>query len=300
MALSAVYCGRHFTDPELERIRDLARSLPSREAIARAVCSEFAWYKPDGGLKVMSCKVALLRMHRAGLVTLPPPQSAHRPASRTPSRAARDLPVGPPLQGTRGDISRLTLDPVQGRADSRYWNDLVARFHYLGYFPLPGAQLRYFVHGDGVLLGVLGFGSAAWKIAPRDHFIGWTAEQRRARLHLIVNNARFLLLPWVSIHCLASSVLGLAARQLPGDWYHRFAYRPVLLETFVERDRFAGTSYHAANWIHVGQTQGRGKLDRHKLYGKPVKNIYLYPLNRRFREILTTPLPVPSLTQHTE
>ena len=294
LTLSAVFCGRHFTDPELERIRDLARSLPSREAIARAVCTEFAWHKPDGGLKVMSCKVALLRMHRDGLVTLPPPRHAHSPASRIPSRAAHALPSGPPLQGTRGDIARLTLDPVQGPADSRYWNDLVARYHYLGYSPLPGAQLRYFIHGDGILLGVLGFGAAAWKIAPRDEFIGWTPEQRQPRLHLIVNNARFLLLPWISVRFLASSVLALAARQLPADWAARYGYRPVLLESFVDRDRFAGTSYRAANWLCLGQTQGRGKLDRHKLYGKPVKDIYVYPLHRRFKEILTLPLPASS------
>lgn len=300
LTLTAVYCGRHFTDPELQRIRDLARTLPTRQAIARTVCTEFAWHKPDGGLKVMSCKVALLRMHRDGVVTLPPPRSAHSPASRIPSRAARALPSGPPLQGTRGDIARLTLEPVQGPADSRYWNDIVARFHYLGYSPLSGAQLRYFIHGDGVLLGVLGFGAAAWKIAPRDAFIGWTPEQRRARLHLIVNNARFLLLPWVSIRCLASSVLALAARQLPGDWYRRFAYRPVLLETFIERERFSGTSYRAANWVTVGCTQGRGKLDRLKHYGKPVKDIYLYPLDRRFRAILTEPLAAPLPTHQTE
>ena len=299
-SLAVVYCGRPFTDRELERIRDLSRTLPSRAAIARAVCTEFDWRRPDGRLKDMSGRVALLRMHRDGLIILPPPQHAFSRPARTPSRAARAIPLGPPLHGFRGDFSSLTLDPVRGPADSRLWNDLVAQHHYLGYYPLPGAQIRYFIHGDGILFGVLGFGAAAWKTAPRDAFIGWTPEQRQARLHLVVNNARFLLLPWVSIRYLASSVLALAARQLPVDWFERFSYRPVLLETFVERDRFAGTSYRAANWRCVGQTQGRGKLDRHNLYGKPVKDIYLYPLNRRFREILTAPLPVPSPTQHTD
>jgi hypothetical protein len=300
LPLAAVYCGRCFTDRELERIRELARLLPSRRAISRAFCTEVGWRKPDGGLKEMSCSVAMLRMHRDGLISLPPPQHGVTSPARTTSGAAHPIPPAPRLEGSRADISRLTLELVQGRTASRLWNDIVARYHYLGYTPLPGAQLRYFVHGDGTLLGVLGFGAAAWKIAPRDDFIGWSPEQRQARLHLVVNNARFLLLPWVSIRFLASSVLSLAARQLPHDWTARFSYRPLLLETFVERGRFAGTSYRAANWIHVGCTQGRGKLDRHKLRAKPIKDIYLLPLDRRFRSLLTAPLPRPSTPQLTE
>ena len=299
-SLTAVYCGRCFTDRELDRIREMARLLPSRRAISRAFCTEFGWRKPDGGLKDMSCSVALLRMHRDGLIPLPPPQHVVTSAARTSFGEALSTPPEPRLEGSRGDIARLTLDRIQGPTDSRHWNDLVARYHYLGYSPLPGAQLRYFIHGDGALLGVLGFGAAAWKIAPRDDFIGWSPEQRQARLHLVVNNARFLLLPWVSIRFLASSVLALAARQLPDDWAARYAYRPLLLETFVESARFAGTSYRAANWIYVGRTQGRGKLDRHKLRAKPIKDIYLLPLDRRFRSLLTEPLPHPSSPQLTE
>ena len=248
--LTAVYCGRCFTDRELDRIREMARLLPSRRAISRAFCTEFGWRKPDGGLKDMSCSVALLRMHRDGLIPLPPPQHVVTSAVRTSFGEALPTPPEPRLEGSRGDIARLTLDRIQGPTDSRHWNDLVARYHYLGYSPLPGAQLRYFIHGDGALLGVLGFGAAAWKIAPRDEFIGWSPEQRQARLHLVVNNARFLLLPWVSIRFLASSVLALAAR---------YACRPLLLETFVGSERFAGTSYRAANWIYVAQK----REDRH-------------------------------------
>ncbi|MCL5677470.1 MAG: DUF4338 domain-containing protein [Firmicutes bacterium] len=134
---------------------------------------------------------------------------------------------------------------------------------------------------------MLGFGAAAWKVAPRDRFIGWTAAQRQAHLHLVVNNARFLVLPWVRARYLASSVLALAARRIGADWQARYGYRPVLLESFVERPRFTGTSYRAANWVCVGQTQGRGKLDRTHRADKPVKDIWLYPLDRHFRQILT-------------
>jgi hypothetical protein len=299
--LTATYCGRHFTDRELDRIRALAATASSRTALSRAVCAEFVWLKPDGGLKDMSCRVALLRMHRDGLITLPEPRKT-MPKPQITGRSGRAIPVGFPVHGSRGDFSRLTLDLVRDQADSRLWNDLVAQYHYLGFYPLPGAQLRYFIHGDGMLLGVLGFGAAAWKAAPRDDFIGWNPQQRQSRLHLVVNNARFLVLPWVHVKYLASSALALAARQLPLDWAARYAYRPLLLESFVERERFSGTSYRAANWLLLGQTQGRGKLDRHHRHGKPVKDLYAYPLDRRFRQILTAPLPngLPLPTHQTE
>jgi len=129
-------------------------------------------------------------------------------------------------------------------------------------------------------------GAAAWKVAPRDLFVGWNHEQRQARLHLIANNARFLILPWVRVRYLASSTLGLLSHQLPTDWQDMYGYRPVLLETFVDRERFKGTCYLAANWIHVGHTQGRGKLDRYARRQEPVKEIFLFPLTKNFRHVL--------------
>ncbi|MHB1829650.1 MAG: Druantia anti-phage system protein DruA [Steroidobacteraceae bacterium] len=173
------------------------------------------------------------------------------------------------------------------KRDSRLWNEYIQRYHYLGYNPLPGAQLRYFVAIDGQFVALLGFGAAAWKTAPRDQFIGWTEQQRRSNMHLIVNNARFLILPWVQSKGLASKILGRIARQLPTDWQRRYGYRPVLLESFVQSDRFRGTCYKAANWLHVGQTTGRGKLDVTHQYAIPVKDIWLYPLQRSFRQALT-------------
>jgi len=176
---------------------------------------------------------------------------------------------------------------VDTATDSRLWNELVARYHYLGYRPLPGAQIRYLVRHQERLLGALGFGAAAWKVAARDSFIGWTSDRRAARLHLVVCNARFLILPWIHVPNLASRVLSLAARQVCRDWPALYGYQPVLLETFVERQRFAGTCYKAANWLYTGQTKGRGKLDRYHRHSVPVKDVYLYPLNRNFRHILT-------------
>jgi hypothetical protein len=184
------------------------------------------------------------------------------------------------------EFERIEIAPVGCSADSRLWNEAIERFHYLGHKRLPGAQMRYLIGSDRGLLGAIGFGASAWKVAPRDRWIGWSHEQRISRLHLIVNNARFLLLPWVHVHNLASWVLSHAAGRVPGDFQARYGYRPVLLETFVERDRFHGTCYEAANWHYLGETQGRGKLDRYGRRELPVKKIYVRPLSRMFRRIL--------------
>ena len=261
------YCGRVFSEADMATIRGILQSplYPTRATVSRAVCAALDWRKPDGGLKEVSCRVAMLRMETDGLITLPPAGQRiprFRPSSTAPSLFASP---GPEIVGTRADLGEITLQRVVSAAESRLWNEWIARYHYLGYCPLPGAQLRYLAYADGRLLAVLGFGAAAWSLAPRDRFIGWTVAERQAHLHLIVGNARFLIPPWVRVRYLASSLLALAARQLPADWERIYAYRPVLLETFVERPRHVGTCYKAANWICVGQTQGRGKLDRYKL-----------------------------------
>jgi hypothetical protein len=185
-----------------------------------------------------------------------------------------------------GKIPGLEVRPVRTRAESRLWNSAVARHHYLGYTPLAGAQIRYLVSSEEGLLAVLGFGASAWKVAPRDRYIGWSPEQRVARLHLVVNNARFLILPGVKSPNLASWVLAECARRLPGDFEDRYGYRPVLLETFVNRERFTGVCYRAAGWKYVGDTKGRGKLDREHRHALPVKRIFVRPLMRGFRREL--------------
>ena len=196
--------------------------------------------------------------------------------------------IGEPTELVDIELSRIRLEPVQGRAESRLWNSFIERHHYLGHQPLPGAQLRYFVRSGGQIIAALGFGASAWKIKPRDAFIGWTDEQRKRNLHLVINNARFLILPWVHCKNLASRILSLAAQRLADDWSLRYAYRPVLLETFVARPRFTGICYKAANWRYLGDTQGRGKLDTLHQKTKPIKSLWVYPLRRDFRQQLCT------------
>ena len=281
------YCGRDFSLEEMETIRQIIASddRPNRVKISRLVCESFGWYKRDGGLKEMSCRVAMLRMERDGLIKLPPPQkgNGNRTARVTVTNASD--PQMPVSMGA-GALGALTLELVAKGQSSKLWNELIERYHYLGYKPLPGAQLRYFVFSGSRLLAALGFGASAWTVAERDRYIGWTAAQRKSNLHLVVNNARFLILPWVQSPNLASRILSLACKQIKDDWHNKYNYRPVLLETFVEIDRFAGTCYRAANWKQVGMTTGRGKLNRDHQKKLPPKYIMLYALVKNFKEQL--------------
>lgn len=280
------YSGRDFSRQEIERIRELIRTDPmlNRQQLSYRVCEQFDWRKDNGGLKDMSCRVALLRMHREGLIELPAPRHRVRPCRSFARRTVQGQPsavLEAPVQALR-DL-RLA---VISRRDGALWNEFIDRYHYLGYKPLPGAQLRYFAYEGERPVALLGFGAAAWKSAPRDEWIGWSRAERWRNLSGVVNNARFLILPWVRVKSLGSKLLSMAARRLPTDWAQRYGYRPVLLESFVEAERFTGTCYRAANWQCVGQTQGRGKLGDHRLGQVPVKTVWVYPLTRNFRRAL--------------
>ena len=189
------------------------------------------------------------------------------------------------MLGSVGELGNLNWTLV-GKKESSLWNELIERYHYLGYQPLPGAQLRYLVYAEHRLVAVLGFSAAAWKCAPRDQFIGWTPDARKANLNLVVNNSRFLIPPWVQCRNLASSILSQAVRLIPRHWHEIYRYSPVLMETFVEKQRFSGICYKAANWVYVGESKGRGKLDSTHSASLPEKLIFLYPMNSRFRSIL--------------
>jgi hypothetical protein len=285
------YCAREFTEQEIQLIRDIISEDASRHrlAISRLVCEQLNWRKVNGELKDMSCRVALLRMQRDGLIELPPPQ---RRSNNGQLRRRRTPQAEPelPIIGSVEDLPQLRIGLVANPRESQLWREYVDRYHYLGYTPLPGAQLRYLVSSQQQMVACLGFGASAWKIAPRDRFIGWNAEQRQARLQLVVNNARFLILPWIHVRNLASTLLSRITKRLPADWNARYGYQPLLVETFVESGRFLGTSYKAANWICVGKTQGRGKLDVHHKLSAPEKDIWIYPLRRDFQRRLCDPL----------
>ena len=226
------YCGRDFSPEDLQAIVSTIGLNPTvkRTPLSRLVCEQLNWRRPDGRLREMSCRVAMLRMQADGLITLPASQipKLRRRAQFTATPATDEQPL---LVAAVHALPTLKLSIVEGRgAASRLWNEYVARYHYLGYTPMSGSQIRYSVHAGDRLVALLSFGASAWKLADRERFIGWSHEQRQRNLQLIVNNARFLILPWIQSKGLASKILALAARRLPVDWMARYGYRPVLLE----------------------------------------------------------------------
>lgn len=280
------YCGKIWSTEELRQVRDLIASRPeaNRADLSRLVCEALHWYRPNGKVKEMSCRVAMLRMRRDGLIELPAPTS-HRPGQykivETP-----DGDPKPDIVCNLREFRDLTVQIVTRGPKLRRWNEFVGRYHYLGYKMLPGSQIRYFIMDGERVLGAMGFGAAAWKAAPRDNFIGWTHEERERGLNLIVGQSRFLILPWVHCKNLASKTLAMVTKRLPSDWEELYGFKPVLLETFVDITRFRGTCYKASNWINVGNTQGRGKLDRYSEFSQSVKSIWCFPLTRDFRQRL--------------
>ena len=212
---AARYCGRLFTREEIECVRSLiaAEPRPNRAQLSRSVCEALNWVRPNGTLKDMSCRVAMLRMEKDGLVKLPPPQNGNGNGAARPRLTAASAP-GQSITGSAGRLGKLQLCPVTTSQQSSLWNELIQRHHYLGYQPLPGAQLRYLIFSaNSQLLAALGFGAAAWKVAPRDHFIGWTPEQRPQTLPLVVKpmeNHQMTAVTPIRLreqHCLGTSQL---------------------------------------------------------------------------------------------
>ena len=279
------YCGREFSEEEIKWHKDVMLQNPgiSRQALSKLFCETFKWRKPDGGLKDMSCRVAHLRMERDGSIELPIRQGHQYKKTEHVQRTILGEPRSDVIKGA--GAFNLEMEIVS-KGWSALWNEYIDRYHYLKYTPLPGAQLRYFVKSDGEVLALLGFGAAAWKTSPRDRYIGWTDDQRKKNLHLIVNNARFLILPWIFSKNLGSRILSLVSRRIADDWECCYKYRPVLLETFVEKGRFRGTCYQASNWKYLGDTQGRGKLDVKHENKQPVKSVWVYPLIKTFQRHL--------------
>jgi Domain of unknown function (DUF4338) len=285
MVSAPVIQGRMVTPEILAQVRGLIAERPgwSRRRLALELCRQWQWHNAAGQIKDMAARSFLDKLEARGCLELPPRQGRGGPGF------APRLAVLPPAP-TEFKESLAQLRPLQWQVFSARqpqatrFNAYLARYHYLPYRSTVGENLGYLVQDrQGRDLACALFGAAAWKIQPRDAFIGWTAHQRQTHLGGVVNNSRFLILPWVRVPELASHILGRVARRVARDWQARYSHPVVLLETFVERSRFRGSCYRAANWICVGQTQGRTRQDRQHQLQAPVKDILVYPLQANFR-----------------
>jgi hypothetical protein len=278
--------GRRISGIEIAEIKGLIQTNPrwSRWRLSRVLAQRWQWYAASGQLKDMAARALLLKLHERQLIVLPQRRQAPTVRSSQFNPELFDSFVPETIVEDLSSLLPLAIQLV-GPKQPGYdrFQRYLAQHHYLGDGGPVGENLGYLIRScAGVDLACLRFGAAAWQCAPRDQWIGWSAQQRAGGLPFIANNSRFLLLPWVRVAHLASHILGQIARRIDGDWQRRYGHRIYLLETFVQQDRFRGTCYKAANWIRVGQTTGRTRQNRHhrdNLVHAPVKDIYLYPLS---------------------
>jgi len=282
--------GRNTTQKDIELVRKTIDANPSwnRSRISKELCILWDWHTAKGILKNMAAYSFLLKLQKQGLITLPdrkrPPVSAKRNTliAYVPHST---LPITAKLK----TLTPLKLSLAEDKEALGLFKCFLSAYHYLGFNGTVGENLKYMVYDkDDRPLACLLFGSCAWKCAPRDSFIGWDSVSRGKNLSFVTNNVRFLILPWVNVKHLASHILAKVAARISSDWADKYAHPVYILETFVECGRFKGTSYKAANWACVGKTKGRGRNDVYNTLKVPIKDIYLYPLAKRFKEVLSS------------
>lgn len=277
------------TDEHIRQINKLINDNPgwNRTAISKRLCEIWGWESPVGQIKDISCRDLLRSLDKKGLINLPAAQRW----SRTPGVGADKIVhvnyETKQINSGLCEVAPLNIQIVAAGDDMRMFKSYMRQFHYLGFDRSVGEGIKYIVRSKGGdVLACLMFGSSAWSCRARDDYIGWGAEQRRAGLHLLTNNSRFLILPGVNVPHLASHILGAIARRISADWQTKYGHGLCLLETFVERGRFKGTCYKAANWICVGKTAGMGRNCRAAVGALPEKDVYVYPLSAGFRRAL--------------
>lgn len=270
-------------------IRALIAQHPQahRRGLSQLLCATWDWKNPRGQFKDMAARSLMRKLHAEGEIILPPPRRPATNAQRGRQGLAVPAPGAPVTCGLR-ELRPLVLELISPQSSQRdLFFGYLAHYHYLGWRGPTGQNVAYLAwSASGQALGALVYDAAAWKVAARDQFIGWDAATRQKHLARVVNNSRFLILPWVKVPHLASHLLSLTTRRLSQDWEQKYGQPVELVETFVERERFVGTCYRAANWIHVGATQGRSRNDREQKLSVPIKDIYVWPLGRSFRQRL--------------
>ena len=289
MEIITTYRGRNVTVSDIAVIKEIiaAHSEGSRRFISQEVCRAWEWRQANGVLKDMVCRSLLLLLQSKGLITLPPPKCKLPNPLANRKKPARIEIDQTPIDCTIFDLLPIQLKQVRRTRAEKLFNSLISEHHYLGYTQPVGEHLKYMAFAGDRPIACLVWSSAPWYIGARDRFIGWSPEIRQKNLHLIINNTRFLVLPWVRVSHLASHLLALNRRLVSEDWGIVYNHPAYLLETFVDTDRFQGTCYKADNWIYVGKTTGRGKLSKSTKPTLSKKAVYVYPLTKNFRHRLT-------------
>lgn len=281
-----VFSGRTFSSEDIELIKWLRKVYPklSRYEFAGTVCESLNWTTSRGGAKYQQCLEFLNNLELEGILKLPAYDESKR---KSKSHKIEKITFNETeIAGDLGDFNEIYLSIAHSGNPSKRWKAYINQYHMLGYKIPFGSSLKYFVKSGEMELGCIQFSASSWALEEREKWIGWNVSDRKARLHLIVNNSRFLIFPWIKIKNLASKVLSLAAKRIQKDWLNEYCYAPVLLETFVDLDYFKGTGYKAANWIYLGKTKGRGRMDRDGKKNLSKKAIFVYPLQDDFRECL--------------
>src|SRR2546428_3892521 len=282
------YRGRAVSAEDIAFIRQLIAEHPkaSRRALSAKLCEAWGWRQTNGAPRDMVCRGLLLMLDRASQIDLPPVRfTPHNPLVERERPAAVRIDTTP-IRGSLSELRPFDFQPVRRRAEEPLFNSLIEHHHYLGYEQPVGEHLKYIVSAAGRPMACLAWSSAPRHLGSRDRFIGWCAEARRRNIHFLAYNSRFLILPWVQVEHLASHILGRMAKRLSEDWERIYGNPIYFLETFVDPERFRGTSYRAANWVGLGRTTGRGKDDRTNRPNRPIKEVLGYPLTPRFRQLL--------------
>lgn len=289
MELGIKYRGRVATTYDIELINKLIAECPgeSRRALSVKFCKATNWVQANGALRDMVCRGFMLALYRAGYINLPQKKRNTCNPLAKHAKPAEIVIDKTQVIATLKDIGPLEFCQVRRSSREKLFNSLIEKHHYLGYTQPVGEHLKYMIFAGERPLACIAFSSAARHIGPRDRFIGWDSQSRKQNIHLICYNIRFLILPWVRVSCLASYVLGKIAKIISHDWEKMYNHPVYYVETFVDRQLFAGTCYKAANFIYLGDTKGLGKDSKTKTPNRPIKAIYGYPLTKDFRKVLT-------------
>ncbi len=283
-----VFSGRTFSSEDIELISWTKNKYPklSRQELANTLCEFWGWTTPAGLPKRVQCVAFLEKLEAEGVITLPAKRQQKSAAPKSEKQKSEVLPPYIELNGKVKDYDPIYLEIARRGPALKRWKAYVDQYHMLGEKAVYGCRIQYFIKSGDVELGCMLFSASSWALKSRDTWIDWAVADRKARLNLIVNNSRYLIFPWVKIKNLASKALSLVAKQIQADWLKEFCYAPVLLETFVDLEHFKGTCYKAANWKYLGETKGRGRMDRYNDNNISKKAIFMYPLQSDFKEVL--------------